>query len=220
MNSRDAKLVKNRALIKNTKTLAQEEDKKYLQTFLRSTQKEDSYQTTLYEKLKKDIKHFNDQKINDNLNWRRYNRETELGESYNFFPFTHGEQVEVIREQQKDQNRKELSERIKLAKKSAKVSRRENLSQSFYTPVSNNGGFEPDFDEFRRTGDLSVIGKGQITSSSGAGALTFTQPAKHYPYRRLNDTHVEKVMQAAIRRVEDNIKAKEDRAQKGTLSNS
>lgn len=203
--------------MKNSKTLAQEEDKKYLQAFMRSTQREESYKTTLYDKLKKDVQHFNDQKINDNLNWRRYKREMELGESYNFFPFTHGEQVEVIREQQKEQNKKELSERIKLAKKSAKVNRRQNLSQSFYTPVANIGGFEPDFEEYRRTGDLSVIGKGHITSSSGTGALTFTQPAKHHPYRRLNDTHVEKVMQAAVRRVEDNLKAKEEQAQKGTM---
>jgi hypothetical protein len=34
---------------------------------------------------------------------------------------------------------------------------------------------------------------------------TFLKPNKHYPYRRLNDTHVESVMQTALERYETEL---------------
>jgi hypothetical protein len=34
----------------------------------------------------------------------------------------------------------------------------------------------------------------------------FLRPHKHYPYRRLNDKHVENVMNTALNRYEDDIK--------------
>jgi len=45
----------------------------------------------------------------------------------------------------------------------------------------------------------------------------FMKPAKPHAYRRTNDTHVEKVMQDAIKRVENQIQAREYEACDGTL---
>eukprot|EP00117_Sycon_ciliatum_P000125 scpid95411/ scgid6312/ len=39
---------------------------------------------------------------------------------------------------------------------------------------------------------------------------TFLKNSKHYPYRRLNDTHIEHTMQHAVKRIEDDIKDKHD----------
>ena len=50
---------------------------------------------------------------------------------------------------------------------------------------------------------------GKVPVKYVTGYPAFLTPFKQYPYRRLNDAHVENAMQSAIKRFEDGIKSKE-----------
>lgn len=50
---------------------------------------------------------------------------------------------------------------------------------------------------------------GKVPVKYVTGYPAFLTPFKQYPYRRLNDAHVENAMQSAIKRFEDEIKSKE-----------
>lgn len=135
-------------------------------------------------------------------------------ESYNFFPFTHGEKVEDARAKQKERARIELKK--KLLNKT-KFSRRENGSRSFFkdlTPMTSaNTSKEAGVDLSKLHDAMSVESVNKRVPIKYMTAYPkFMKPSKHYPYRRLNDTHIENTMQSAVKRVEDDVKARENKA--------
>lgn len=139
-------------------------------------------------------------------------------EKFSFFPFNEGERVEKQRAEQKSILNRELRERSRqinmpqllsengqMRDKSAQnrlfVNSNEFIPQNSVefdyvsTPLgsaaygSPNRGNKPDLpDSFKKT------------------YPRFLEPHKHYPYRRLKDDHIEKVMQDAVKRVEDDLK--------------
>jgi len=119
--------------IKTFKTLDQGEDKRYLQKFLKTVKREDHQKVTLHKNLTKEMQTFNDCKVIDNVNWDKYVQNKKQNECYNFFPFTHGENVEVDREKKKQKARRDMQRKIK---NGSRQRARQKMSQSFYNPSS------------------------------------------------------------------------------------
>ena len=212
------KQINQKQVIKeNAKSLDRGEDKKYLQAFLDSMRHQEHNKKTLFHRFTKEFKDYNDNKIMNNLTWTQNEREAKKRESYNFFPFTHGDKIEEDRARQKEIATEELRDKLR---RGVRVTARNKLSQSFYkenSPLCSLDSSRGDDNQFRRIKDMasleSVTGRVPVRYTTAYPA--FMKPSKHYPYRRLNDTHVEKVMQQAIKRVEDTIKSNEKQAENG-----
>lgn len=146
-------------------------------------------------------------------------------ERFNFFPFTEGESVEQKRAEQKKLLNKELRERSRQIDKMPGL-----LSDARKTRDKSNGRMQLKSDDFSPANTSRINALFSPPESAPNGNKTFYQgnekdivnafnksypkflePHKHYPYRRLKDTHVEKVMQDAVKRVEDQVKDIEDR---------
>lgn len=139
-------------------------------------------------------------------------------ESYDFFPFTHGEQVESIRADQKRQARIELKERLQ----DQHIRTRQNMmSQSFYnhfSPLASLEGSRESLEERAASIENSRQNKGKSCFDTNLGWIPkFMQPAKFYPYRRIRDHHVKKVMRDAIKKVEEDIIQQKNQALSGNL---
>lgn len=101
------------------------------------------------------------------------------------------------------------------------------MSQSFYNhrsplssldsvdPASKNGKEMVSIESLCVTGNNGRLGK--RARDLGTGYPKFMLPAKHHPYRRLRDDHVEVAMKDAIRRVEEGIKAQKNRKLQGKV---
>ena len=132
-------------------------------------------------------------------------------ETFNFFPFTHGDKIEDRRAIQKKQARLELKHKLM---KRARVSKQERGRRSIIyknvTPVLDKDDSIPNLNSKAKVKD--VLNSESITRRVPVKYMTayptFMKPAKHHPYRRLNDTHIETTMQDAIKRVEADIKHK------------
>ena len=144
-------------------------------------------------------------------------------EKFSFFPFNEGESVEKKRAEQKVILNQEMRERSRQISQMPPVlsgsKTRENsitnrdinseqLSPS--TQIGNNTFYSP----LGSPGDTSQpfsADKNQVPDSFKHVYPKFMEPHKHYAYRRLNDSHVEKVMQDAIKRIDDDVKNNEER---------
>lgn len=143
-------------------------------------------------------------------------------EKFSFFPFNEGETVERKRAEQKVILNQEMRERSRqIAQMPAVLSgsktrenslkNREGNSEQmspgvqtmnmFYSPLASPGAASHQLSADRN----------QVPESFKNVYPKFMEPHKHYPYRRLNDTHVEKVMQDAIKRIEEDVRNYEDR---------
>ena len=143
-------------------------------------------------------------------------------EKFSFFPFNEGESVERKRAEQKIVLNQEMRERSRqIAQMPAVLSgskTRENsinnrdvnseqlspvaqTANMFYSPLGSPGDASHQFS----------ADKNQIPESFKNVYPKFMEPHKHYPYRRLNDTHVEKVMQDAIKKIEVDVRNNEER---------
>lgn len=92
--------------------------------------------------------------------------------------------------------------------------KKERMSHSFYKETSPLNSLDRSWDARQI---LHIKNIGGVESTTGRVPIKyvsaypeFFKPAKHHPYRRLNDTHVEKTMQSALKRVESDIKNKEN----------
>jgi len=138
-------------------------------------------------------------------------------EKYSFFPFTEGEKVEKRRTDQKINLTKELRERSRQQKDSNTLSPtnkpRSKRNSSFVksndqTPLSKfnrdeilsqNSGFSCLNSSFYPNGQR------QAPESFNSSYPKFLEPHKFHPYRRLDDSHIEKVMNDAVKRVEEQV---------------
>lgn len=75
--------------------------------------------------------------------------------------------------------------------------------QMFYGPLISQ--------EEEELGAHNLSTRKEAPESFKSAYPKFMEPHKHYPYRRLNDTHVEKVMQDAVRRIDEDLKNQEQR---------
>jgi hypothetical protein len=71
--------------------------------------------------------------------------------------------------------------------------------------ISSNGGRYYQTDSFS---DMPSLNQ-KVPVKYISDYPKFLMPHKHYPYRRLNDKHVENVMNNALNRYEDDIKKQE-----------
>jgi hypothetical protein len=108
----------------------------------------------------------------------------------NFFPFTHGEAIEKKRVKAKNSMKKEMIQQYQT------FSHRIDEKNDFVNAVSVNG---------------------KVPVKYMSQYPLFLKPNKHYPYRRLNDTHVETVMQEALQRYEQQLVNNQQDKQKDAL---
>ena len=111
-----------------------------------SIAKENRQRNTIFLKLTNDFKSTNDKILLENITLQRAKNQQKQNESYDFFPFTHGEQIETLRANQKQQARVDLKERLK--EKGAKT--RQKMSQSFYnhrSPLCSYEGSRENLDQ-------------------------------------------------------------------------
>lgn len=94
------------------KNYEHQEDKKYIENFVKTIKKEDFKKKADHSKLVTEFKEFNDKSIMNNMknmdNVKHMNKTAEN----NFFPFTHGDKIESIRATQKEKARLELKEKL------------------------------------------------------------------------------------------------------------
>lgn len=117
-----------------------------------------------------------------------------LKEKYCYFPFTHGDEIEKRRVYQKESLKNELKDKMSQSVNGGSASKQSGRysngnSSTFHAMPSVNGKVPVNF----------------VTSYP-----LFLKPDKHYPYRRLNDTHVESVMQDALKRYEKDLRSQEE----------
>jgi hypothetical protein len=193
--------------------ISQKNDVEYIDDMDDYNQHEKYMDQLVKEKFKHDYTEYNankakiKQKLTDkNFNIRRQ-------ENFEFFPFTEGEKVEQGRIEQKKELNRELRDREKQMKM-PKINRtsasrdtrryRSTINTRRHSPgVKVNNLLSPTIN--------SSVGFNMVDNNGGSSVVNtpypkFLENHKHYPYRRLDDTHVENVMQDAIKRVEDQVK--------------
>lgn len=144
-------------------------------------------------------------------------------EKYSFFPFTEGEGVEQRRAIEKINLNKELRESRQMAARTshgAKRSKSKMASNSF----NGHGGGSPfsnvrleDLVSQKITPSNSSVhrdGQRDPPDSFNSSYPKFLEPHTFHPYRRLNDTHIEKVMNDAVKRVEQQVEVIKERRKK------
>lgn len=147
-------------------------------------------------------------------------RDERKNENFSFFPFNEGEKVEKQRAEQKIVLNAEMRERSRQLSMTKPMSSYVNPNRSTeisnfmaktnsFMPI-NSGDFEVRSVALNSTGFVSPQNGSQREPPDSFKKTypKFLEPHKHYPYRRLKDDHVEKVMQDAIKRVEDDLKVK------------
>ena len=175
------------------------QDKIVLKSIKDNLKKEEFKRKQFKDHFRDNYKMYNDNKQIENQNEKRMHSEAKKGEKYNFFPFTHGDEIEKKRITQKIQLTNELRNRS-----DASTYERAMMTRSFTDGLKSNG--------FNSTGNSMKAGFRTMKSVNGRVPIkymteypTFLTPFKQYPYRRLNDTHVEATMQSAVKRYENDI---------------
>jgi hypothetical protein len=188
---------------KNDKNNNREQDQCLIEDIIASMSKEDYKKRQFDDHFRTNYKMFNDNKRIDNDKAKKLLHEAKHEEKYNFFPFTHGDEIEKNRIQQNKQLTDEL--RDKNSRTNSVTTGRENMNRSF-----TNGFGETGYKSLNQTinsGDFNQMRatNGKVPVKYVTGYPAFLTPFKQYPYRRLNDTHVENTMQTAIKRYEDDL---------------
>ena len=82
---------------------------------------------------------------------------------------------------------------------------REAMTRSFTNGFGNTG-----YDSLNNSMNSDLQGmksvNGRVPIKYVTGYPAFLTPFKQYPYRRLNDTHIENVMQSAVKRYEEDLR--------------
>lgn len=183
------------------------QDNELLKTIKENMNKEEFKKRQFNDIFKTHYKLYNDNKRIENENIKKFQLESKNDEKYNFFPYTHGDEIEKKRIEQKDLLTEEVREKYSKANSLVTPSAHQRFNHSFTNgmyPGSSSPG-QTLSSEF--TGMKALNGKLPVRYVTGYPA--FLTPFKQYPYRRLNDNHVEQAMQGAIKRFEEDIKAKE-----------
>jgi hypothetical protein len=201
------------------------QDNELLRSIKFNMNKEEHKKRQLADMFKTQYKVYNDGQMVEQDKLKQLHQQSKFQDKYNFFPYTHGDEIEKKRITQKEQLTTELRERYSQAN-SENMSNgvrdahsviynrtpegrmrasMNKLNQSFtsgmYSP--NRGGTENgDFNGMRSS-------NGKVPVKFVTAYPAFLTPSKHYPYRRLNDTHVESVMQSAVKRYEEDLRSKE-----------
>lgn len=171
-----------------------------------SMDKEELKKKQFKDKFKTQYKQYNDNQMIEQLKLKKVNNESKSLEKYNFFPFTHGDEIEKKRIQQKKENTNELRDKYTSENSPIGSNGYSSLNRSytngFAVRSSHNQTGSHDFMAMR-----SFNGKVPVKFVTGYPA--FLTPSKHHPYRRLDDTHVENTMQSAVKRYEESLLLKE-----------
>lgn len=191
---------------KNDYQNERDQDNEIIKSIKENLMKEEFKKHQFNELFRTKYKMYNDNKRIENQNVKKLHLSSKNQEKYNFFPFTHGDEIEKKRIHQKEQLTEELRE--KYSQMNSQSSARDMMNNSFTHGMFRSGHGSPgqtissDFLGMRST-------NGRIPVKYMTGYPAFLTPFKQYPYRRLNDTHVEKTMQVAVKRFEDDLRAKE-----------
>ena len=203
---------------------ARSQDNDLLRSIKFNMNREELKKRQMNDVFKTQYKAVNDNQRIDQEKLRKLKLESKYHDKYNFFPYTHGDEIEKKRIEQKELLTQELRDKYSQEYSESATNRRDihsvlyrrspegklkvdthKLNQSFtndlYSP-RNNGSESSQFGVMK-----SYNGKVPVKFLTGYPA--FLTPSKHYPYRRLNDTHVESVMQSAVKRYEEGLKVKE-----------
>ena len=184
----------------NDQENAKFQDNELLYNIKQNINKEEVKKKQFNDMFKLKYKNYNDNKRIENENIMKLRIEHKNQEKYNFFPYTHGDEIEKKRIDQKNLLTNEVREKYSRVG-SHSQSRKQGLNSTFTNGMHMmNGGSSPihsspssDF-----MGMKSFNGKVPVKFVTGYPA--FLTPHKHYPYRRLNDTHIENTMQSAVKR--------------------
>jgi hypothetical protein len=197
--------MKKMSSMKISRSLARERNRNKMQSLLSTTHDQEYLEDTLalhnYEKLmekqvknrfKRDYTDFNVQISKNKHRQKQQAFDARKQEKFEFFPFNEGETVERNRAEQKKVLNQELRERSRQVENMPKLLSGKIQPRDLSTK-------KPRF----QSETASPMGQHEPPPSFTTGYPRFLEPHKHYPYRRLNDTHIEKVMQEAVKRVEE-----------------
>lgn len=200
-------MISQKEKVKKVKTLAVNEDE----------DEEESLLENKVQQIKEEYTAYNVSKAKEKQMMKSVAFHAKKKEKYSFFPFTEGEKVEKRRTDQKINLTKELRERSRQQKDSNTLSQtnkpRSKRNSSFVksndqTPLSK---FNRD-EILSQNADFSCLnssfypnGQRQAPESFNSSYPKFLEPHKFHPYRRLDDSHIEKVMNDAVKRVEEQV---------------
>lgn len=206
----------NKETLLNMKSQERKSDKQHLNHFLNSVRYQEYNKKKAINNLTQDFKLTNDIQVFANMRRTMQHKDSKDTERINFFPFTHGDAIEATRVEQKKEERLALKRKLAMTQKG---SRRERGNRCLYKQGTPNISLNSSIDQSKRHKHGYFKDLMKIESVSGRVPIkyitaypTFMKPAKHYPYRRLNDTHIEQTMQSALKKVEDDINEREMRA--------
>lgn len=197
------------------------QDNELLKTVKRGMDKEELKKRQLSDLFKSQYKVYNDNQRIENEKLKKLHSTSKYHDKYNFFPYTHGDEIEKKRIQQKEQLTNKLRE--KYSQINSETASGGHLdSRSVIYAKTPNGRINR-LNQSYTSGMYSPVRAGteasdiqNIRSSNGKVPVKFVTkypafltPSKHHPYRRLNDTHVEAVMQSAVKRYEEDLRSKE-----------
>lgn len=193
---------------KNDYDNERDQDKNLIKSIKDNISKEEFKRRKFNELFKTNYKMYNDNKLIENENSKRLFLEAKNAEKYNFFPFTHGDEIEKKRINQKNQLTEELRDKYSRVNSESSAREKALMGSSFTHGMYSTGGISPN-----QTLNSELLGmkstNGRVPVKYISGYPSFLTPFKQYPYRRLNDTHVENTMQSAVKRYEEELMAKQ-----------
>lgn len=206
-------LIRQRAEQKKLHTLiSKQTDKDYLWDMEEYNQHEKNMEQIVKQQFKQDYTDYNTGKAKMKQKLIDHSFQARRQENFEFFPFTEGERVEHTRAEHKKELNKELREKSRqLAMPNILDRTGQSRTKERYRSTINSQGYSPKSEAivnnlFTSTANSSGGFNMNIPNSIDTSYPKFLEPHKHYPYRRLNDTHIENVMHEAVKRVEDQVK--------------
>lgn len=128
---------------KNDHSNARDHDKDLIKTIKENINKEEYKKRQFTELFKTNYKMYNDNKRIDNEKAKKLVLESKKHDKYNFFPFTHGDEIEKKRIQQKHELTEELREKYSRVNSESSARERAMMSQSFTNGMFSSNGFSP-----------------------------------------------------------------------------
>lgn len=194
---------------KNDHDNERKHDKELLKGIKENINKEEFKKRQFNDLFRTHYKMYNDNKRIENETNKNLALQSKNQEKYNYFPYTHGDEIEKKRRQQKDQLTEELREKYSYTNSKSSTRHRKNrMNHSFTNGMFSKGEYSPGMTMSSGFQSLESTNR-KVPVKYITDYPAFLKPFKHYPYRRLNDTHVEKAMQSAMKRHEEEIQAKE-----------
>lgn len=214
-------LIGQRAEQKKLHTLlSKQNDKEYLCDMEEYNQHEKNMEQIVKQQFKQDYTDYNSGKAKIKQKLIEHSFQARRQEHFEFFPFTEGEGIENYRAEHKKELNKELREKSRQLTMPKILDRTgHSRAKGRYKSTINSQGYSPKSEAivnnlFTSTMNSSGGFNMNVPNSIDTSYPKFLEPHKHYPYRRLNDTHIENVMHEAVKRVEDQVKDIKDRRTK------